>query len=137
MKSEKGVALTSIIVYIIIMLVVIGIISIITAFFYNNVEEVGKNVNPSQEFTRFNGYFIEDLNRSNIEILECKESEGESYVILSDGTQYTFKNQGLYRGQVKICDNIKEMKFEKMQNGVKVTYKFTEDDEAQTANYNT
>ena len=100
MKSEKGMTLTSLIIYIIIMLFVIGVISMISTFFYNNIDEVGKNVNPSQEFTRFSSFFLKDMKKTDRNILECSE-EG-SYVIFSDGTQYTFKNNAIYRGKVKI-----------------------------------
>lgn len=72
MKSQKGIALTSLIIYVIAMLIVISIISVISTFFYNNIEEVGENVDPSKEFTQFNTYFLQDINRDEIEVIECK-----------------------------------------------------------------
>lgn len=135
MKSQKGIALTSLIIYVIAMLIVISIISVISTFFYNNIEEVGENVDPSKEFTQFNTYFLQDINRDEIEVIECKndESSNQNYIILSDGTQYTFKNQSVYRGKVKICENIYQMSFEytkeENQKGVvNVKYKLTEQD---------
>ena len=139
MKSQKGMALTSIIVYIIIMLVAMSIISIITSFFYNNVDETGKNVEPSQEYTRFNRFFTEDINKENAKISEC--SEAGDYIIFSDGTQYTFKNNNIYRGKVLICQNIAEVKFsytsgeEENKDVINVTYKLTEDSEQKTSNF--
>ena len=138
MKSEKGVALTSIIVYIIIMLVVIAIISVFTTFFYNNVDAVGKEVDPSKEFTRFSSFFIDDINKKGVNVEECDEN-GE-YIILSDGTQYTFKNNGLYRGKVKISEDIYSLSFTKEKNEeekdvVYVKYKLTKDTEEKSTKY--
>ena len=135
MKSEKGVTLTSLIIYVIIMLVVIGIISIISTFFYNNIEEAGKRIDPSQEFTRFSSFFLKDMNKTDRDILECSE-EGD-YVVFSNGTQYTFKNNAIYRGKVKICEGIESLKFEKEvnedeKNTIKVIYKLTKDTEEKT-----
>ena len=138
MKSEKGVTLTSLIVYIIIMLVVISIVSVITSFFYNNVEEVGKQNDPSQEFTRFNSFFIDDINKTNRTVKECSET-GE-YIVLSDGTQYTFKNNSIYRGKVKIAEGLANVKFESQtdeneKNIIKVTYKLTENTADKTTTF--
>ena len=136
MKSEKGVTLTSLIIYVIIMLVVIGIISIISKFFYNNVDEAGKRIDPSQEFTRFSSFFLKDINKVSRTVLEL--SPDDDYIILPDGAQYTFKNNSVYRGKVKVCEGIKSLKFEKEVNGdkknvIRVVYKLTEDAEEKTA----
>lgn len=138
MKSQKGVALTSIIVYIIIMLVVISIISVITSFFYNNVEEVGKDIDPSQEFTRFTSFLVDDINKTNNEIKECS-NDGE-YIILADGTQYTFANNAVYRGKVKVCDGVENVVFEYQNNEegkdiLNVKYKLTKNTEEKTTKF--
>ena len=138
MKSEKGITLTSIIVYIIIMLVVISIVSVITSFFYNNVEDVGSQVDPSKEFTRFNSFFIDDINKSNSGVERCDENG--KYIILSDGTQYTFENNSIYRGKVKISEGIESVEFETETNEnekevVHIKYKLTKDTEEKTTKF--
>ena len=130
MKSQKGIALTSIIVYIIVMLVTLGIISIITSFFYKNVNEIGKNTEPEQEYTRFARFFAEDVNKDKITVEKC--SEAGEYIVFSDGTQYTFKNQNIYRNKVLICQGIYEVKFDYIEGSederevIKVEYKATQ-----------
>lgn len=130
MKSQKGIALTSIIVYIIVMLVALGVISIITSFFYNNVDEVGKNTEPAQEYTRFTRFFAEDVNKESAKVMKC--SEAGDYIVFSDGTQYTFKNQNIYRNKVLICKGLYEVKFNYTQGSenekdvINVEYKATE-----------
>ncbi len=138
MKSQKGVALTSIIVYIVVLLVVISVISIISSFFYKNIKDIGSNVDPSKEIARFNSLFINDLNREEIEIKEVETNDSESVVVLSDGTQYTFKNGGIYRDKVKVCSDIYNMNFEKISNNeVNVKYQLKKDDTQISSNYNT
>ncbi len=119
MRSQKGITLTSLIIYIIVMLITISIISVFSSFFYKNVDEIGNKVEPSAEITRFNSFFVSDINKTtNSKVLECYKSQdlSESYVILEDGTQYTYKHGGIYRGKVKICDNIYQMYFENQTN---------------------
>ena len=60
---------------------IISIISVFTTFFYNNVDEIGKEVDPSQEITRFNSFFVSDINKSNISVLECNKDQ--NYIIFS------------------------------------------------------
>ena len=136
MKQQKGIALTSLIIYIIVLVAVLGVISIITSFFYNNVDEVGKNVEPSQEYTRFTSFFTKDINKQNAKIEECDEQG--SYIVFSDGTQYTFKDEKIYRNKILISQNINEIKFsytpgnDEKKDVVSIEYKITKDSELKT-----
>ena len=120
MKSQKGVTLTSLIVYVVAMLVVIAIIAMMTTYFYNNVADIGKNVDPAKEYTRFNSFFTEEVNKKHNKVIECSKSTDlkENYIIFSDGTQYTYKQAegqeigSVYKGHVKICEGIYQMYFE-------------------------
>ena len=53
MKSEKGVTLTSLIVYVIGMVMVISIVSVLTTYFYKNIKNVGADIDPIAEYTKF------------------------------------------------------------------------------------
>ena len=136
MKQQKGIALTSLIIYIIVLVTVLGVISIMTSFFYNSVDELGKNVEPSQEYTRFVSFFTKDINKQNAKIEEC-DGVG-NYIVFSDGTQYTFKDEKIYRNKVLIGENISEIKFsytpgdDEEKDVVSVEYKITKDSELKT-----
>ena len=43
MKKENGVTLTSIIIYILALLIVIGVISALTSYFYRNIDLEGES----------------------------------------------------------------------------------------------
>ena len=112
MKKEKGVTLISVIVYVIGLLIVVGVISTLTGFFYKNVNINTDNTEITKQFTKFNSYFTSEINEKDIYVLEVKTS-GEtptttSYIAFSNGVTYTFseENKSIYRNQVKICTNV-------------------------------
>lgn len=109
MKSEKGITLISLTVYIIAMLVVLGILAVISRYFYANMSDVKENVEPYTEYTAFNSYFTDEINHEGIQVLECEKD----HIVFSNGVQYTFieENEGIYRDKVKICRGVKKCEF--------------------------
>ena len=116
MKDSKGITLTSLIIYIIGMLIVVSIISTLTSFFYKNVN-IGNINNDTTQFTKFSSIFSDEINRVNNSVLECRVLEENgfkvSYIIFSSGNQYTFKseNKAIYKNKVKICENVDNCEF--------------------------
>ena len=125
MKSQKGITLISLTIYVIVMALVIGVIAILSTFFYSNMKDINQTVDPITEYTKFNSFFSDEVNHENIKILECG--------VYEEGTEnqqnYTFvkKNKGIYRNQVKIAKEIEDCTFTRdVKNGkdvveVKVT----------------
>ena len=66
MRSEKGVTLTSLIIYVIAMLIAITIISIMTGYFYKNIDVSTEKYSYLGEYTRFNSYFLKKLTKKAI-----------------------------------------------------------------------
>ena len=131
MKSQKGVTLISLTIYVIVMAIVVGILSVITTFFYHNTKDF-RDINPLLEYTTFNSYFSDEVNNSNIKIVKCytgTTDDEQNYIIFNNGVQYTYipANKGIYRNKVKICRNIENCEFsETIENGKStVTVKFT------------
>ncbi len=108
MKSNKGVTLTSLIIYVIGMTIMVSIIATLTSFFYKNIDIGDINSNTTQ-YTKFTSILSEEVNKKNNSVIDCQSlTAGVSYIVFSSGNQYTF-NQGsksVYRNNVKICDNI-------------------------------
>lgn len=129
MKSEKGITITSLIVYIIGMILIISIMSVVTTNFYKNVNEMSIEINPATEFTKFNSYFSSEINKYNIKILECKETDAQNYIVFDNGIQYTYvpDNKAIYQNKVKICRNVEFCTFtntiENGNNVIKVKMK--------------
>lgn len=109
MKSQKGITLISLTVYIIVMAIVIGVVATISTYFYSNIDTSKDIIDPLTEYTKFNSFFTEEVNRENIKVLECSEN----YIVFDNGVQYTFieENEGIYKNKVKICKKIEKCTF--------------------------
>ena len=128
MKSEKGITLISLTVYIIVLTMVLGIMTVLSGYFFKSINEVN-DTNPLTEFSKFNSFFIEQINRKGIKVLKCETQGQNSYILFDDGVQYTFnaKNKGIYKNKVKICRNIDQCIFtieeNKGKTNINVKYK--------------
>ena len=116
MKSQKGITLISVTVYILVMAIVIGIIASVTSFFYNNVvnsENVGEN---AKEFNKFNMVFVQEVNTKGNKIQEINEDE--KTITFTSGNIYTYKNNCIYQNDIKVCENVTDfsLKTEKQYN---------------------
>lgn len=106
MRSDRGITLTSLIIYVIGMIIVVGIIATFTSFFYKNVniEDINKD---ATQYTKFSSLFLEDINKDSNYVVDCKTN----YIIFASGNQYTFLNGTLYKNEFKICDNVERCDF--------------------------
>lgn len=139
MKSEKGVTLISIIVYIIGIMLVISILAGISNFFFQNKNYLLENSRYISEYNKFNMYFLDDVKKNKtaeIETIYQKDASGNEVIsggdkveagmriILADGTIYTYRkisdktsdgkdanDYGIYRNKAKICTNISSCTF--------------------------
>ena len=111
MKSQKGITLISLTIYVIVMVILVAVITTLTTYFYKNVDTSSKQDDINKQYTKFLSYFSEEINRENNEIVEI--SEDKTYVIFSSGNQYTFvgDNHGIYQGLIKIASNIESCEF--------------------------
>ena len=71
MKSERGITLISVTVYIIAITILIGVITVISRYFYTNTKSVSQSIDPVTQFTKFNTFFSDEVNHENIKVLEC------------------------------------------------------------------
>lgn len=108
MKSEKGVTLISLTIYVIVMTVVVGIIAVISGIFFKNINDL-EETNPLEEYTNFNTYFSNEVNKEGIKVLKYDSD----YIIFDNGVQYTFiqENKGIYMNKVKICKDVQKCIF--------------------------
>ena len=98
MKSSRGVTTTSLIIYVIAMLIVIGIIATITSFFYTNVINLEDSSNNIAEITKFNMYFLQEVKSNNNDIIGVNEKA----ITFLSGNTFTFQDNGIYMNSSKI-----------------------------------
>ena len=114
MKSEKGITLISLTIYVIAMAIVVGVIAIISTFFYSNMEDTDNIVSPMTEYTKFNSFFSDEINHEGIEVVSCGTTDnGQNYIVFSNEVQYTYieANRAIYRNKVKIAKEIDNCEF--------------------------
>lgn len=116
MKNSRGITLTSLIIYVIGMVIVVSLIATLTSFFYKNVN-VDNISKDTTQYTKFSNLFLKEINKKDNNVVECKtiEEDGQkvSYIIFSDGNQYTYKakNKSVYKNKIKICKDVEECEF--------------------------
>lgn len=102
MKSQKGVTLVALVIYIIVFTIVISILSVISSFFFSNVNFVKDQANYAPEFNKFNMFFIQDVKNNKNVTVTSNEIE------FADGTRYDFNSdqKAIYRNGKAIAKNI-------------------------------
>lgn len=102
LKSEKGITLTSLAIYIAVILIVVGIMTTISEFFYSNLNIVRNSAKYASEFDKFNSYIVKDVKSNK------KVNVNNTTIIFEDGTTYVYNesDKGIYRGKVKIATHV-------------------------------
>lgn len=141
MKSQKGITLTSLATYVVLIFAVLAILATVTANFQSNIREINQEGTDIAEINKFNSYFLQEVKKQENGI---KEIEENSIEFLSKN-KYQFDNNsetinlvelddsGNETKTIKIAEHIKECRFsKKIQNGkniITVTIKAQNTDE--------
>ena len=108
-KSQRGITLISLTIYIIVLVMVIAMVSVVSSYFFKNMNQAIATINPLTEYTKLDSFLTEEVNHKNIKVLECEDD----YIVFDNDVQYTFipENQGVYRNMVKICEDVQKCTF--------------------------
>ena len=108
MKSERGVTITSILIYITALTVVVILIGRINIYFYKNMNQMSENTVASAEYTKFNSYFTNEINIEGNEVAVCEEN----YIIFrKTENEYSYQNGNIYVNTQKIVTDVDYCKF--------------------------
>lgn len=110
MESQRGVTLTSLVIYIIVLLIIVGILGTITATLQGNIKEIYREGTNNAEIDKFNVYFLKEVKKQGNEIYTISENE----IIFTTGSKYTFSNsdKSIYlNNNIKIAENIETCRF--------------------------
>ena len=110
MKAEKGITLTSLVIYMIVSTIVIGILAIVTTNFVSNTKQIKDNQNYAPEFNQFAMFFIRDC-KNNKTIQE--EQSNYNQLIFEDNTTYVYdsENKNILRNGIIICRQMDDFSF--------------------------
>ena len=119
MKSQKGVTLIALVIYVIVLTIVVSILAMISSFFFTNINYVKDQANYAPEFNKFNMFFIQDVKQNkNLTITG-------NAVKFDDGTEYTFNldQKAIYRNGKAIAKNVQAAIFTTKTETIRSTTK--------------
>ena len=121
MRTQKGITLVSLVVYIVIMIMAIGVMSRVSIEFYKNTQALEKDTSDLVEFINFNNYFIKEIKMANNKI--DKIAEDGNYILFKSGNSFSLKENSIFYNNIEISKNVKELQFmyEKDDNGNNIT----------------
>lgn len=106
LKSNKGITLLELSLYIIVILIIMGVLTSIRTFFFKNVDVIEESSRYASSFDKFNNYFVSDV-KNNYHV-KVETNPGSTTIIFEDGTTYIYNvaDGGIYRGKIKIASNV-------------------------------
>lgn len=107
MKKEKGITLVALAVYVLVFSITLLLLARLSQYIYSNLSEIGSEKLSSEEFNKFNVYFVKDLKESTDANIETDLSKNVK-IKLSNGSIYNYvsSDQAIYKDQVKIAKQI-------------------------------
>lgn len=106
MKSEKGITLASLLVYVLMFSTILGFLTTMTNYIYGNLENINSESISAEEFNKFNVNFIKDV-KNNKDANISLNDENIS-IVFQDSVNYNYisSEKAIYRNKVKIADKI-------------------------------
>lgn len=112
MKEEKGITLTSLVIYVIVMIIVIGVMSSIINNFYSNTGDVHSAVQEIVEFNKFNTYFLKEVKLQENAVDKFNTEDENPYILFTSGNSFMFDDNKIYYNNIQICRNVTDANFE-------------------------
>ena len=121
MKSNRGITLISLVIYMAVVFVVLAALMRITTYFSRNIRD-SADVSFETEFNKLNLYLLDESKKTGNAILEITNG---TQVTFSNGNKYTYnaEDKKVYlNDNIKICENIDNCLFEQKvaENGKKI-----------------
>ena len=113
MKNEKGITLTSLVIYIIALTIIVIMFGVMRNNFENSVKDISQESNLESEFNKFNLYFTKDIKiEGNKAVLDGQNkitfSSGSSYEFINEEKNVVYKNSDK---EIKILRNVNSCTF--------------------------
>lgn len=119
MKSEKGITLITLAIYILIVFIVLAMLATLTTNFRSNLEKDESKSIFLVEYDKFNMYFLNEVKNTNNDI-EQIDINGK-YIEFTNGNKYSYENNKIYliKGEdtkIIIANSIGYCKFTEEEN---------------------
>jgi len=123
MKKENGITLVSLVIYIMVMILVLGVMSVIMKDFHDNTETLQGNVEEVLELSKFNNYFLKEVKTKDNKV---EDFVNNKYILFTSGNSFSLYNNSIYYNNIKVCDKVKKMEiiFLEDRNVIDITLTF-------------
>lgn len=105
MKSNKGVTLISLTIYIILFTIIVAILGSITGYFMKNLDEISVTENSEESFNRVLMFVNNDLNNKDLIYINAGQEKDQDDVILRDYLVFKFGNNTEHQYIVERVEN--------------------------------
>ena len=108
MKSQKGITMMSLVIYVASFMLITGIVGTITTYFYNNMKIMDANIGSNAEYNKLNLYMAKLVKEKGTIIYKYDEDDGEYITFENGDKRNTFVKLGdiLYYNNIKLCSNV-------------------------------
>ena len=110
MKSEKGITLIVLSIYIIVFSIIIVLLANLSSYIYSNIENINDSSVDISEINKFNMYFISDIKTNNQADVKTLSDNNQNtiQIIFQDGDVYSYveDEKSIYKNKQKIARNI-------------------------------
>lgn len=108
MKSEKGITLIILMIYIIIFSIVIILLANLSSYIYSNLKNINDRSVDVSEINKFNMYFIEDVKTNSQAEIRTLTDSNTMQIVFQDGDIYSYviNEKSIYKNEQKIARNI-------------------------------
>lgn len=106
MRSQKGITLTAVAIYIIIFIAIVGLLISLSNYITSNMQNANKQLMSAEDFNKFNTEFVGDVKQSVDATIV--NSSNNIQIILSNGVNYNYisEEKAIYKNHVKLANNI-------------------------------
>ena len=113
MKNNKGITLTALVVYIIVLVIVLGIISAILNQFYQNTGQLLSNTDDVLEFNHFNTFFLKEIKATGNKV----DNISSNYILFTSGNSFSVQNKKIYYNNIEICKGVESFLVQSGKDG--------------------
>ena len=144
MKSQKGITMLSLVIYVASFLAVTGVVAAITTFFFFFIKVINTDMGSSSYYNKLNLYMANETKKAGNEVYKYDTTDlsaGSKYITFKDASnnKNTFVQEGniLYYNKIALCRNVSDFKVKvDSSQGKQVVNVFVEiDGTAYSTNY--
>lgn len=123
MKSQKGITMISLILYVASFVAVTAVVAGITTFFYSNMQVMDTSIGTNSSYNRLNLYLVNECKKSGSELFAWKSGENkdvnrltnaslatDDFITFIDGdgnkNSIIYNSNNIYYNSIKICENV-------------------------------